>query len=668
MADLQLYLEAERRGLLPADKQSLLDEARSRGLIEGSAKPAPKIESEIPQRKYSLPEAISTGVTKIPEGYANLISGIKEVVTNPSILIKPVMGMEANAAESINAPPVVTNAIKSVMSTGQLFGPIKQLYDRLNPSAEKENKAMADSVTKDVERKYGTYDNFKRAIAEDPVAVALDLSTVFTGGASAFAKAPAVASKLTTAAKYTNPMTPIVGAGKVANYLTATPASKIRNALTPTTTTLSTVTEGRSPALQAKLNEPTPDIVPGSKPTVAELTSDVSGTLLPAFQKQIFEKNPTAPTERAAERDAARIAQVQKISKTENVITALKELRDTNAKENFGAAYDESVIADPTLTALMNRPSMNKVFAKAKELAAEKNDTFQSGINVPAKETTVKNPLTLGMIKETTPAKFAEYPVKSLHYVIKAFDDLLDPNLSTGFKGNKAFAIRDTRREFVKWMEGKSEAYKLAREKYGEQSTPITKAEVGNLLEAKLKDTLDENRLKDSAREFTKTIAADQIPKSGMSKTTGAARFNSLTELYSPEEMKILQSISDDVNRQVKTKRLAAEGAKAGSQIATIDSAPALLSKVATVTNYIIDRLSGRLNEKMAAELALEMLNDPAAFSARLDKVISREKNAASFAKAKSVAGTALKSLPARTAVQVNNALANQENRNALAQ
>jgi hypothetical protein len=317
MADLQLYLEAERRGILPADKQSLLDEARSRGLIEGSAKstltPTPKIESEIPQRNYTLPEAVVTGVTNIPRGFGNLISGIKETITNPSALLKTVKGMEANAAESINAPPVVTNAIKSVMSTGQLFGPLNDLYNRLNPSAEKENKAMADSVTKDVERKYGTYDNFKRAIAEDPVAVALDLSSVFTGGASAFAKAPAVASKLTTAAKYTNPMTPIVGAGKVANYLTATPASKIRNALTPTTTTLSTVTEGRSPALQAKLNEPTPDIVPGSKPTVAELTSDVSGTLLPAFQKQIFEKNPTAPTERAAERDAARIAQVQKI-------------------------------------------------------------------------------------------------------------------------------------------------------------------------------------------------------------------------------------------------------------------------------------------------------------------------------------------------------------------
>jgi hypothetical protein len=36
MADIQLLLEAERRGLLPADKQSLLTEARNRGLVSAS--------------------------------------------------------------------------------------------------------------------------------------------------------------------------------------------------------------------------------------------------------------------------------------------------------------------------------------------------------------------------------------------------------------------------------------------------------------------------------------------------------------------------------------------------------------------------------------------------------------------------------------------------------
>jgi len=39
MADLDLLLEAERRGILPADKLALLNEARSRGLVGGTPKP-----------------------------------------------------------------------------------------------------------------------------------------------------------------------------------------------------------------------------------------------------------------------------------------------------------------------------------------------------------------------------------------------------------------------------------------------------------------------------------------------------------------------------------------------------------------------------------------------------------------------------------------------------
>jgi hypothetical protein len=36
MANLDLYLEAERRGILPPDKAALLNEARSRGLVSGA--------------------------------------------------------------------------------------------------------------------------------------------------------------------------------------------------------------------------------------------------------------------------------------------------------------------------------------------------------------------------------------------------------------------------------------------------------------------------------------------------------------------------------------------------------------------------------------------------------------------------------------------------------
>jgi len=48
MADLQLLLEAEKRGLLPPEKMSLLNEARTRGLIEGTPARA-NVGAEVPE-------------------------------------------------------------------------------------------------------------------------------------------------------------------------------------------------------------------------------------------------------------------------------------------------------------------------------------------------------------------------------------------------------------------------------------------------------------------------------------------------------------------------------------------------------------------------------------------------------------------------------------------
>lgn len=78
MADLQLYLEAERRGLLPPDKAGLLDEARKRGLLD--AKPAEPVAaekpSEVPQGRRSRRGPIEdmTG-EQIAQGIGNLAAG-----------------------------------------------------------------------------------------------------------------------------------------------------------------------------------------------------------------------------------------------------------------------------------------------------------------------------------------------------------------------------------------------------------------------------------------------------------------------------------------------------------------------------------------------------------------------------------------------------------------
>ena len=64
--------------------------------------------------------------------------------------------------------------------------------------------AVAGQFFKD---RYGSVDGLKQTLATDPVGAAADLSTVLTGGAALTAKVPAVAGRLNTAGRLTNPLT-----------------------------------------------------------------------------------------------------------------------------------------------------------------------------------------------------------------------------------------------------------------------------------------------------------------------------------------------------------------------------------------------------------------------------------------------------------------------------
>jgi hypothetical protein len=108
-----------------------------------------------------------------------------------------------------------------------------------------------------------------------------------------------------------------------------------------------------------------------------------------------------------------------------------------------------------------------------------------------------------------------------------------------------------------------------------------------------------------------------------------------------------------------------------------LSKAPGFFSKIVTVTNTIIDKLQGKINEKVALELATEML-DPKLAADVLEKALARqakgERLADPFVRAGKGAsrmmrgdtGLGLRSPLTLGGVQVSNALAaeNQNNLN----
>jgi hypothetical protein len=154
--------------------------------------------------------------------------------------------------------------------------------------------------------------------------------------------------------------------------------------------------------------------------------------------------------------------------------------------------------------------------------------------------------------------------------------------------------------------------------------------EVGQYLEGKLKNPLETG---ERGAVFANAMA--DAPALLKRATSGEARFKALTDILEPDQVKILENIRDDLARADITKRQAKMGAGAAPKATDIASAaergvrlPNLLNRVTAVANDIMSRLRGRIDSKLAIQLATEML-DPEAAAAALEKAVKSEKRAA---------------------------------------
>ena len=89
---------------------------------------------------------------------------------------------------------------------------------KLGLKSGEEDIASADAVGEFFKSRYGSVEGFKQALAKDPVGVAGDLSTVFTGGGAALARAPGVVGRVgqvaRTAGNVIDPLAaPVAAAG-----------------------------------------------------------------------------------------------------------------------------------------------------------------------------------------------------------------------------------------------------------------------------------------------------------------------------------------------------------------------------------------------------------------------------------------------------------------------
>lgn len=493
-------------------------------------------------------------------------------------------------------------------------------------------------------QRYGDEQALKNTIATDPMGFLADASVLLGGVGAVTTRAGATGAGqvLSTTARRIDPLRPVVApVGYAAAGATKIAEKAMRGGKA---NVLLEATEGRAPAIINALRGQT-EIVPGSLPTAGEAAAGVGSTRFAALQESAEKINPTAYSDRQLTQDAARASAIRQFGKDEAALQAAKQARAGTAAQLYGAAGTQPLRIDATVRTLMDRPSMQAALERARKLAAEDGITWGAG---------------------------QAYTAADAHYVKLALDDMIRDPATFGIGKVEASKIADTRKAFIGWLEKQVPDYGTARSTFQAQSKPINQMEVGQYLESRLTTALQGET---SLRPGVFASAIESAPQTIKKATTGASPYQKLEDILTPDQLKAVNAVRDDLAREARQKMLATRGRPAGPSAENAYTAqmlemaggvqmPSLLDRVATLANAIIRRATGKLDRKLAIELATDML-DPKRTATAIEVAQRRAANvSAGLAPARAAGRGAAKA--ATPAAAVGNALLNYESNNAL--
>jgi hypothetical protein len=325
-------------------------------------------------------------------------------------------------------------------------------------------------------------------------------------------------------------------------------------------------------------------LVPGSAPTAAEVAAPAGSAEFSAMQRIAESRRPTPFSDIKGANEAARRAAVGGVARTDADLANAVAMRGGNASVNYGTAGTEVIRPDAAFLDLTQRPSMTKVMGRAADLAKENGQQF-AVTNAQGKVTGI--------------------PVNSLHYVKMAMDDLIKNPERFGIGASEARAIGETQKGFIKWLGDKSPAYNEARIRFGIDSVPINRMQVGKELEKSLTNSLGTQE-----RGSVFANAVRDAPQT-LKRATGAPRFEKLEQVLTDREVQAMRAVVDDLARTGRQQALEQAGAaKAGELAGAITPkvpAAGMFNPKYSVIRAITNRVSGMAEGKSLDRLAQAM-------------------------------------------------------------
>jgi hypothetical protein len=512
--------------------------------------------SGIPKQRRSFSDVPGEALANVGTSAANFYKGLITAITNPAQTAMGVLDVGAGTLQNLLP---------------------KELVDLVNqidnkPEAAKRAVDVANAVGGMYKDRYGSVEALKNTLATDPVGAAADLSTLFTGGASATARvAPTTSKVLSAAGKYTNPLLPVTtaanyglalsakGAGNVIDAITgeraATRAGNIvRNALTE---------EGRAPQNLAAAQNALANAPPNM--TVRQALADVTSPQVQYLGQTVESK--TAPGRALSvqqAQEAERMARLQKV--TPNLQSA--EAMRSNVSTPLYTAATQPTTAVNVLPLTQQIDGLLAANPGNAKLVAALNQV-KTGLEASTDAQQVSS--VLDNLKDLIANKDNKFIVKNLTNVKSTIEQALP-------------------------------GYQQAQKVFAAASPPVNQAKVLGAMQQVLTQPLG---VGERAGPFMTALGRGETAL--LKKSTGAARYDDLSQVLTPQQMGVVKGVESELKRNAEVVRQTQAGADAMKIILEANQSkfrlPSFLDVKVTVTNQMLDILKDKMSANVLKEL-----------------------------------------------------------------
>jgi len=339
-------------------------------------------------------------------------------------------------------------------------------------------------------------------------------------------------------------------------------------------------------------------IVPGSMPNAGEAAAPAGSTGFSALQKGASRVPQTADLYQAGTdaANAARVAQLRTVGQTPEALQTAETARTAAANPLYQAAREGTAPVDIA-------PILDKV----------------NGI-------LDKNPGNRELVTELNNIKKG---LEAAGSDAQKVSSVLD-GLKTSISNKDNSFIRGQLSNIKEQISVAIPGYANAQAVFKKASEPINQMQIGQYLENKLVPALS-----DEAKQKSAAYAAALENAPGTIKNAlGTPRYETLTKALTTEQLAAVNSVRDDLARTARYDQLAKTGGADVQNIASTSQQeplggpiPAFLKRSLMVFHSIIDRLGGKIDKKIAAEIATEMTNPPGVADSIAQEQMRQAKN-----------------------------------------